>query len=265
MDMEILVHYCTLCHVEYVGLINVKARDQSGTNGESQPLQELSHQQPNGIATDIAAHAHTDAPNPLRQGGTRSLQVSTTAALRTLKTVQPVYVVLIHFQPLVEHAASEFVSLMQDIKEDHYPDAGPLGIIPHYTKVFVDSHDAKTYAMDCFRERTTMDYRYIVQKRWHDMNSEERRKAGVTALDSYSPDLSKFRFSMSDTPRYWQIRFGCNEEYCRITTLPVHPKDPRVEGLELQQRTVGGDGDGVQQDGQDQQSQNAARAAAEKT
>ncbi|KAK0658334.1 hypothetical protein DIS24_g4686 [Lasiodiplodia hormozganensis] len=137
-----------------------------------------------------------------------------------------VYVVLIQYQPLVEYGGSQFDFCIHD----QYPKVNGFSTIEHYTKAFRLSRDAKTYALKLFTQRITLDYRYVMQKAWDDLSLEEIRAYGVTE-DGPSPHIRGFKLSSIDEPFHWQVRFGCDEEFCRISVIPVRSGDRRLQDM----------------------------------
>ncbi|GME27145.1 uncharacterized protein LTHEOB_11184 [Neofusicoccum parvum] len=141
---------------------------------------------------------------------------------------EPHYIVIVQYAPSVVYGGSEFIFLQQD----NYPQTGQFETIDHFTKAFVRLTDAKHHALHLFTQRVSTDYRYVMQKAWEDLTPQEIRELGVSQ-DGPSPHVRGFVFKLIDERRVWQIRFGCDEEFCRISVLPVPPGDPRLEGLVL--------------------------------
>ncbi|KAF9638515.1 hypothetical protein BFW01_g9412 [Lasiodiplodia theobromae] len=271
VEETVCVHYCTLTHVEFIGLMHVKRTDpisvqyrRDAALRQPQPAhpavarrqQQANHLLPlqyTGLPSDPAPDERTandggiqDARGSYEQnaGGNGNVSAGTpqhkqpalpdkiTTVAQTTQTSQhaqqsdAVYVVLIQYQPLVEYGGSQFDFGIHD----QYPKVNGFSTIEHYTKAFRLSRDAKTYALNLFTQRITLDYRYVMQKAWDDLSLEEIRAYGVTE-DGPSPHIRGFKLSSIDEPFHWQVRFGCDEEFCRISVIPVRWGDRRLENM----------------------------------
>lgn len=142
-----------------------------------------------------------------------------------------VYAVTVEVQPRVEHGGSEFIFSMQHNQYNSQSD-DPYAIIANCPKIFVSASDAKKYALELFTERLSVDYRYVVQRDWHDLSNEEIRAHGLSECGP-SPLLSKARTSVTHEGRGVQVIFGCDEESCRIAVIPVLRENPKIVGYNL--------------------------------
>ncbi|OJD35363.1 uncharacterized protein BKCO1_1700029 [Diplodia corticola] len=277
-EVTVGVHYCTLTHVELVGLMHMKQLDldsheyrkEAARLAEQRRFQiqpfhpavarrqqlpgcdHLLQSQPASLPLDPVRDAlianDSDIQNaqgiPQRNGNgdvdvnasTQNKQPApTNDAANTAQTTQApqssqrsdtVYVVLIQYQPMVEYGGSQFEFAVQDQR----PKTDGFSTVEHYTKAFRLQADAKNYALHLFTQRVTLDYRYIMQKAWDDLSLEEIRAYGVTE-DGPSPHIRGFRMSSIADPHYWQVRFGCDEEFCRISVIPVKSSDSKLQNM----------------------------------
>ncbi|KAL1621152.1 hypothetical protein SLS54_005647 [Diplodia seriata] len=273
-EETVCVHYCTLTHVELIGLMHIKRNDPASyyhrktvailnelgqfkaphpavARRQQQQVDDLLEAQstgpPSGPARDACTTGNSDsqkAQGSPQGSGRGDVNASTpqneqpapsdnaTNLAQTTQTPQQsqqsktIYVVLIQYQPLVEYGGSEFEFGIQD----QHAKIDGFSTVNHYTKAFRLPGDAKTYALNLFTQRVTLDYRYVMQKAWEDLSLEEIRAYGVTE-DGPSPHIRGFRMSSTSDPCYWQVRFGCDEEFCRISVLPVKANDPKLKDL----------------------------------
>lgn len=202
---------------------------------QDEPLQVTQaaqhHQSP-----DVRQH---QSPTQLSQQSFPLLQ-SSSHGIQPTSITQPgpgtwpshlVYAVTVEVQPRVEHGGSEFIFSMQHNQYNSQSDY-PYAIIANCPKIFVSASDAKRYALELFTERLSVDYRYVVQRDWHDLSNEEIRAHGLSECGP-SPLLSKARTSVTHEGRGVQVIFGCDEESCRIAVIPVLRENPRIVGYNL--------------------------------
>ncbi|KAL1634660.1 hypothetical protein SLS58_010603 [Diplodia intermedia] len=199
------------------------ARDACTTGDSSHAQKAQGNPQGSGRGDVNASIPQNEQPAP-SDNATNLAQ--TTQTPRQSQQSKTIYVVLTQYQPLVEYGGSEFEFGIQD----QHSKINGFSTVNHYTKAFRLLGDAKTYALDLFTQRITLDYRYVMQKAWDDLSLEEIRAYGVTE-DGPSPHIRGFRMSSTSEPYYWQVRFGCDEEFCRISVLPVKSDDPKLKDL----------------------------------
>lgn len=271
VEETVCVHYCTLTHMEFIGLMHVKRTDpisaqyrrdaalrqpqpahpavarrqqqadhllplqytglpsnpvpgeRTANDGGIQGARGNSEQNASGNGNISAGTPQHKQPAP---PGKNTTVAQTTQPTRHTQQSDIAYVVLIQYQPLVEYGGSQFEFGIHD----QYPKVDGFSTIEHYTKAFRLSQDAKTYALNLFTERITLDYRYVMQKAWDDLSLEEIRAYGVTE-DGPSPHIRGFKVSTTNEPFYWQVRFGCDEEFCRISVIPVPSGDRRLQNM----------------------------------
>ncbi|KAB2577955.1 hypothetical protein DBV05_g3451 [Lasiodiplodia theobromae] len=213
-----------LLPLQYTGLPSDPAPDERTANDGGIQDARGSYEQNAGGNGNVSAgtpqHKQPALPDKI------TTVAQTTQTSQHAQQSDAVYVVLIQYQPLVEYGGSQF-----DLGiHDQYPKVNGFSTIEHYTKAFRLSRDAKTYALNLFTQRITLDYRYVMQKAWDDLSLEEIRAYGVTE-DGPSPHIRGFKLSSIDEPFHWQVRFGCDEEFCRISVIPVRWGDRRLENM----------------------------------
>lgn len=248
-EEAVVVHYTTATHMQFIGMMHIRRTDGPRPEAKKYTPRQKEHQQPTRpskqhaiLPANPTQQAHIVQSKQPRQGSQLQQQENSSIGAGSSDQVlqrpmtgppqairpEPHYIVIVQYAPSVEYGGSEFIFLQQD----NYPQTGQFETIDHFTKAFVRLTDAKHHALHLFTQRVSTDYRYVMQKAWEDLTPQEIRELGVSQ-DGPSPHVRGFVFKLIDERRVWQIRFGCDEEFCRISVLPVPPGDPRLEGLVL--------------------------------